>query len=825
MITITDFETGSDLDKPGFWIDGAIHANEIQATEVCLYTAWFLLEMQGENEKIREWLRQRVFYILPMMSPDSRDAHFYRPHSTSSPRSGQRPVDDDRDGLVDEDPPNDLNGDGHITQMRVRDPQGRHKAHPKYPHWMIPVPDGEPGEFTLLGTEGFDDDEDGSVNEDGDGFYDPNRDWPWNWQPSYVQGGAFRYPFSLLENRHAADFVQRHPNIAGAQSYHNAGGMLLRGPGAKQDRYEAADVRVYETIGKTGERILPGYRYLNVAEDLYEVWGGSLDWFHQMLGIFTFTNELFTSYSYFDARGETTHEFDALLLLGDGLVPWEEVDHPQYGRVEVGGLKKNWGRQPPAFMLQEECHRNMAFTLYHADQLPLVGVTDVSVKPLPGGLHEITALVRNQRLTPTHSAVDVLRKITRPDRVTISGEGLEVALGQYSSDLMMRQAVHSSARPPRWRSPICRAIVPPTFAGSCADKVLSPSPSRASKAGETRVAWRFPDGGRSSPGAASTQKSCGARSVELVGRGLRRSWAIHNLDDARGRGTGWLQRRRTFRSGRSKSQSLARAPGDVAGVAHGGADVAGVDLLVERLALTTADGIEEVADVGLLRLAAAGLTVSDQFVRRRRRPSRTCWSPASSRSRRRWWLLRSSPNNLGLRPQPHLVLHDLTGVFVVDDQRVGPLLVVLEEQLARRSDPIVGRHRVQPHDVAAVVDAVHSVVSQVTRAVIEQPPPRPADDRRGCTGARAPAPARDRSQVRRRSAVRPADEPRRCDPFPTPCRGSPDPRHRSGHSRAASRRKAALRICVPICTIRSCLRAAATAVLPSRMLWLAGFST
>src|SRR5205085_9723258 len=38
VITITNFEKGPDADRPAFWIDGAIHANEIQATEVALYT-------------------------------------------------------------------------------------------------------------------------------------------------------------------------------------------------------------------------------------------------------------------------------------------------------------------------------------------------------------------------------------------------------------------------------------------------------------------------------------------------------------------------------------------------------------------------------------------------------------------------------------------------------------------------------------------------------------------------------------------------------------------------------------------------------------------
>ncbi len=85
------------------------------------------------------------------MSPDSRHAHFYEANSTNSPRSGQRDVDDDRDGLVNEDSFADLNGDVHITQMRIRDPNGRYKPHPKFPNLMVPVEAGEKGEFTLLG--------------------------------------------------------------------------------------------------------------------------------------------------------------------------------------------------------------------------------------------------------------------------------------------------------------------------------------------------------------------------------------------------------------------------------------------------------------------------------------------------------------------------------------------------------------------------------------------------------------------------------------------------------------------------------------------------
>ncbi len=431
----------TEREKPAFWIDGGIHANEVQSVDVVLYTAWYLTEMYGRNEWITQLVDERVFYLMPMMSPDSRDAHMYDPNSTHSPRGGQRPVDDDRDGRFDEDPVDDLDGDGHITQMRLRDLLGRWKSHEEFPEWMIRAKENEAGEYRLLGSEGWDNDGDGSVNEDGPGYYDPNRDWPWQWQPAYVQPGAYKYPLSVPENRRVADFIMAHPQIAGAQSYHNTGGMILRGPGVQSDRWPAADIAVYDRLAERGKKILPGYRYINMSEDLYEVWGAETDWFHTMVGAYAFVNELNTPFNLFresveegdffgsqdDRRG-----FDKWLLLGDGFVAWHEVDHPQYGKIEVGGAKKNWGRQPPSFLLEEECHRNMAFTLWHADQMPQVEIDDLTVRPLGEGLFEVTVTLMNRKITPTRSAFNVEHHVTPADRVTIAGDGVKVVAALVS---------------------------------------------------------------------------------------------------------------------------------------------------------------------------------------------------------------------------------------------------------------------------------------------------------------------------------------------------------------------------------------------------------
>jgi hypothetical protein len=306
-----------------------------------------------------------------------------------------------------------------------------------------------------LGQEGYDNDGDGRVNEDGDGFYDPNRDWAWQWQPDYIQGGAHRYPFSIEENRIVADFVMAHPNIAGAQSYHNTGGMILRGPGVRGESWPRQDIVAFDRIGQRGAEMLPGYRYINTAEDLYQVYGGETDWFYAMRGVIAFTNELNTPFNFFRtaaergtfAGGEDLRKFDEYLLLGDGFAPWKEVDHPQYGKIEVGGVKKNWGRQPPSFMLEEECHRNMAFTLFHADQMPQVKIDRIDVERLAGGLLQVTATIVNRKAIPTHTAFDVSRKITPPDVITIAGDNVGVVAALTSDRVVFEPATAQKRNP------------------------------------------------------------------------------------------------------------------------------------------------------------------------------------------------------------------------------------------------------------------------------------------------------------------------------------------------------------------------------------------
>ncbi len=457
VLTVSNFKKGDVDRKPAMYIDGNIHSNEIQGSEVALYTAWYLAENYGAVDWITDLLDHKTFYIVPTINPDARDYYIHESNTPHSPRSGLLPRDDDGDGLYDEDPMDDLNGDGHIVRMRRANPNGRWKADPNDPRLLIQADADEKGEYDYLGWEGIDNDGDGRINEDGPGFYDPNRNWAWDWQPSHIQGGSDQYPFSIPENREVADFVMAHANICGAQSYHNAGGMILRGPGTEADKtYSPDDQRVYDNIGKRGEQMLPGYSYYVLWKDLYSVYGGELDWFYGARGIFTFSNELWTSFDYFRnkdenagwfGRQEETYQFDELLLFGEGIVSWTKIDHPQFGEIEIGGVKKSWTRTAPSFLLEDMCHRNMAFTLFHAYHLPHIEIESVKVTSLNNGLSQVDVTLVNNRMIPSRSDHEINNKFTRPDWLML--EDADVVAGFIVIDPLMNQTIEQKYKPER----------------------------------------------------------------------------------------------------------------------------------------------------------------------------------------------------------------------------------------------------------------------------------------------------------------------------------------------------------------------------------------
>lgn len=453
-MTINNPDTGKEMNKAAMYMDANIHGNEVQGGEVCLYTIWYLMENYKYNDYIRQLVDERVFYLFPSVNPDGRDLWL---HKGGSARSSQTPYDNDNDGLYDEDGPEDLDGDGEVGSMYIKVPlgEGTHRLNDTKDR-LVPVKKNikgkadELGDYKYIGSEGLDNDGDGRYNEDGGGGYDPNRDWASHWQPNYIQRGAGEYPFYWPESKLIKDFFYAHTNIAGVQAFHNSGGMILRGPGVNlHGEYKRADLSVYDEIGRKGEKIIEGYKYMILWKDLYPVWGGFIDFTHDMLGIYSFSNELWTSRSDLNRdKRETPEErefFDKHINMDNKAVGLHQINHPQLGKVWIDrDTTKLSGRVPPTWLLEELCHRNMAFCLLHAHEMPMPRIKQVRIKPVAGKLKRLYITLYNERLMPTMSATAIENRVQRPDTLSIEGNVRVLAAGY-------KQSMNLSGVPARFR--------------------------------------------------------------------------------------------------------------------------------------------------------------------------------------------------------------------------------------------------------------------------------------------------------------------------------------------------------------------------------------
>jgi hypothetical protein len=458
LLAITNPKTGAAETKPAVYIDGATHANEIQGTETVMYTVNFVLKNYGKLPRVTEFLDRATLYAIPMMNVDARARWFSQPSTPNFPRTLPVAIDDDRDGETDEDGFDDLDGDGEITMMRKKVPlgQGAFRLDPKDKRLLIPVSAGELGDYIMLGPEGVDNDGDGLVNEDPYGYVDPNRVWGQAFQPRYVQAGASEYPLQYPEARNIAEWMGRRMNVNFVLSYHNSGKLILRMPGSRAQRPMApGDLRVHDFLGKEGEKILPGYRYVWVAPVLGDSWGSSADHTYGRVGAFSVGVELNAPMQ--DYNGDKNVSQDEVMKFNDELtagrmfVDWKPYRHPQYGDIEIGGYRHDTGRAPEGFLGLEEMHRNAMYVLLHGYHLPKLKVGEVAVERVREGLYRLRIPVTNERMIPTISAVVAQNKLHRQDLATLD-RGRVLASGVVQ-DLYMNRVRLQEHRPERLMVP------------------------------------------------------------------------------------------------------------------------------------------------------------------------------------------------------------------------------------------------------------------------------------------------------------------------------------------------------------------------------------
>ncbi len=423
VVTVTNQKTGPAADKPALWVDGNIHASEVSPSTACLYLIDMLVKNYGEREDVTRALDSRAFYIAPRVNPDG--AELALADVPKIIRSSTRPYPYDEnpiDGLRQED----VDGDGRLLSMRVRDDNGPWKVSETEPRLLVrrdPTETG--GTYYRVLPEGLLDDYDGvtlTVQAKKEGL-DLNRNFPANWRGQAEQTGAGPYPVSEPEVKNLVDFVAKHPNITGGITFHTYGGVLLRPfSGQSDEEFAAEDLWTYKKIGAKGTE-LTGYPHASVFHDFkYHpkqiITGAFDDWLFEGLGVFAWTVEIWspqrqagiTDYKFIDWYREHDFEDDLKLLKwsddvleGKGYVDWYTFGHPQLGEVELGGWDALYAwRNPPPQFLEAEVAKFPEWCLWHLLISPKLEPHSSEVESLGDDTYRVQVVVHNTGWLPSY---------------------------------------------------------------------------------------------------------------------------------------------------------------------------------------------------------------------------------------------------------------------------------------------------------------------------------------------------------------------------------------------------------------------------------------
>ncbi|NLE35576.1 MAG: peptidase [Bacteroidales bacterium] len=445
QMTLTSGKNGSDTDKPAAFFEGNRHSGEITSAESVLWLARHLIEGYDNDPEITDLLDHFTVYLRPVNNPDGHELYL---NTAQSNRSTVRPDDNDYDGLYDEDPPEDLDGDGIILTLRWPDRKnGTLVPDPEDPSGRIMkrVPRGEG--IYATSSEGIDNDGDGRINEDGIGGLDLHRNYPENWRPEreltgrgFTQRGAGAYPLSEPETRAVFAFLMTHPNIYVVNSMDTTVPMHLRPPSTSpsEERMYPEDLKWYVYFDDLARKITGYERAGDVYNDYgsgQPLFGHGPDFGYWYYGAIWYGDELWNGGRHRDYDGDGDKDQADMLAWddeenrGEGFHEWKPVSHPIHDSVEAGGFHpKFFSQNPPPLHLEKWAANQALFNIELIKHLPRLEWEDYTVKRVrkhrgDSTDYELTIRFRNTGKLPTALSQAHLVKIVKPDEVRIKIEG------------------------------------------------------------------------------------------------------------------------------------------------------------------------------------------------------------------------------------------------------------------------------------------------------------------------------------------------------------------------------------------------------------------
>jgi len=486
MFVINNPKTGKAEDKPGFFLN-QIHSSEVIASMSCAYTVWYLLENYGKKKDVTKIVDNLAWYIVPRLDVDGAEAYL-----TGKP-AGRDPDPEDNDGdfKFDEDPPEDIDGDGFIVQMRKKDPTGEMKISKENPRMMTKkAPDETGGTYYKMYSEGIDNDGDDKINEDSFRTrFLSNRNYPGNWRPNIVQRGGGKYPMEESITRAEVDFAANHPNIAIYVQHHCCGRVILRPPTSYPDKdfknrgdlelYRIASARSLEHSGwdlatsvfdwnwphgtpnrkstqiyrdKKGKiRNAPSGMYPEEIDSEfgcsscgwedesqndrgYFAWGSSIETMYDLFGVFSMADEHWNPPDY-NKDGRVTEKerlkWNDEEMDGKMFIDWHSYKHPTIGEVEIGGWKRRKVSPPEGELIQKECEMGNRYVIYLAGLAPKIKFGEVKVTDKKSGIYQVDITIENKGFLPT--AMEQAQKLNIVEPVLLEVEpndNVEILLGE-----------------------------------------------------------------------------------------------------------------------------------------------------------------------------------------------------------------------------------------------------------------------------------------------------------------------------------------------------------------------------------------------------------
>jgi hypothetical protein len=359
-----------------------------------------------------------------------------------------------------------------VLDMRVEDPNGAWKPHSELPQLLVrrePVDGTNEGPFYRLLPEGRIENYDGvtiKIPPPLEGL-DLNRNFPADWAPEHEQRGAGPYPGSEPEVRAMLQAVTDRPNITGHVAYHTFSGVHLRPyAGRPDDDIPTDDLRAYKLIGEEGTA-RTGYPAVSVYHDFKyhpkeSIKGGAHDWMYDHLGVFSWTTEFWspqrqagiTEYHYTDWIREHPIEDDVTLMkwfdehYPGAYVEWYEYEHPELGKVELGGWDiVNYWFNVPFDRLEEEIAPHSDWALFHLLISPLLEVRSLDVERLGDGAFLVRVVLQNSAWLPTQVTAKALERaavrpieveLELPDEARVIGGEVKTEVGQLQGRVQKR---------------------------------------------------------------------------------------------------------------------------------------------------------------------------------------------------------------------------------------------------------------------------------------------------------------------------------------------------------------------------------------------------